>query len=80
MEKNLEIVKKTLINNENNINKNYNYNLINGLYLLEGHIIKRDIKQIKKSKKEIKEDNKIIKEYLFKEMNTQLNDMLKCLV
>jgi len=82
MEKNLDIVKKTLISKEDNINMNYNYNLIDGLYLLEGHIIKKEeTKKIKKkTKKEIKNEEKMIKENVFEQMEKEMGDLLTYLL
>lgn len=85
MEKNMTLVKQTLIDCVDNLNDNYSYDKVDGLFKLREHMIKREgmkmksksTAQQKKEEKKMKaKAEKVLRQKATDEMVEQITDML----
>lgn len=82
-EKNMDVIKETLINDMDNLNINYSYENVNNLYLLKEHIIQQEVQKVKVDKKKLKKEKKDLEKHLrnklIDEVSTDIKNMISSL-
>lgn len=84
MEKNIRLIKETLINNSQNLNDNYTYQKVDGVFKLKEHIIvvkqqqkERKTAEEKKQIKKIKlENEKLMRNNMIESMTSQITNII----